>query len=60
LARAPTGALAVETVNRLRPTEPLVGHLVRVEPIEERHRVGLEEAMAESPEIFRYMAYPGF
>jgi RimJ/RimL family protein N-acetyltransferase len=47
-------------VNRLRPTEPLVGRLVRVEPIEERHRVGLEGAMAESPEIFRYMAFPGF
>ena len=44
----------------LRPTEPLVGRLVRVEPVQERHREGLRAAMAESPEIFRYMRYPGF
>jgi RimJ/RimL family protein N-acetyltransferase len=47
-------------VKNLRPTEPLVGRLVRVEPVEERHRDGLRMAMAESPEIFRYMRYPGF
>jgi len=47
-------------VKSLRPSEPLVGRIVRVEPIAEHHREGLREAMEESPEIFRYMAYPGF
>jgi RimJ/RimL family protein N-acetyltransferase len=44
----------------LRPSEPLVGRLVRVEPIEERHRAGLRAAMEEAPEILRYMAFPAF
>jgi RimJ/RimL family protein N-acetyltransferase len=44
----------------LRPDGPLARRLVRVEPLVERHRDGLRAAMDESPEIFRYMAYPGF
>jgi N-acetyltransferase len=47
-------------VRSLRPSEPLVGQIVRIETIDERHREGLRAAMDESPEIFRYMAYPGF
>jgi len=34
--------------------------VVLVEPLVERHRGGLRAAMEESPEIFRYMAFPGF
>jgi N-acetyltransferase len=44
----------------LRPAEPFIGRLVRVEPLAEHHRDGLRAAMEESPEIFRYMVYPGF
>jgi RimJ/RimL family protein N-acetyltransferase len=44
----------------LRPPEPLVGRFVRVEPIAERHREGLQAAMEEAPEIFRYMVFSGF
>jgi len=47
-------------VNSLRPSEPLAGRIVRVEPLVEHHRDGLREAMEEAPEIFRYMLYPGF
>lgn len=38
----------------LRPSGPLVGRLVRVEPIEERHREGLREAAERDPRIHRY------
>ena len=38
----------------LRPEAPLVGRLVRVEPLEERHREGLREAAAGDPQIHRY------
>jgi N-acetyltransferase len=38
----------------LRPTGPLVGRIVRVEPIEERHRAGLREAAERDPQIHRY------
>src|SRR4029077_20694577 len=41
----------------LRPSEPLVGPGVRVEPLEERHRAGLRPAAAEAPEIFRYTGF---
>jgi len=47
-------------VSSLRLSEPLAGRIVRVEPLAERHRDGLREAMEEAPEIFRYMRYPGF
>ena len=42
----------------LRPDGPLVGRLVSVEPLEERHRDGLRAA-AEDVSIFRFMAWPG-
>jgi len=38
----------------LRPDGPLVGRIVRVEPIEERHREGLREAAEREPQIHRY------
>lgn len=38
----------------LRPAGPLAGRIVRVEPIEERHREGLREAAERDPEIHRY------
>jgi RimJ/RimL family protein N-acetyltransferase len=38
----------------LRPDEALEGRIVRVEPIEERHRDGLREAAERNPEIHRY------
>ena len=44
----------------LRPEAPLVGRIVRVEAIDDRHRDGLRAAMDDSPDIFRFMAYPGF
>jgi RimJ/RimL family protein N-acetyltransferase len=42
----------------LRP-EPLVGRLVSVEPLEERHRDGLRAAAEANPEIFGFMSWPG-
>jgi RimJ/RimL family protein N-acetyltransferase len=38
----------------LRPSDPLVGRIVRAEPIEERHREGLREAAERDPQIHRY------
>jgi N-acetyltransferase len=38
----------------LRPAEPLQGRIVRVEPIEERHREGLREAAEREPQIHRF------
>ncbi|HEX4526546.1 MAG TPA: GNAT family protein [Gaiellaceae bacterium] len=38
----------------LRPAEALAGRIVRVEPIEERHRAGLREAAERDPQIHRY------
>jgi RimJ/RimL family protein N-acetyltransferase len=38
----------------LRPSEPLVGRLVRLEPIAERHRDGLREAAERDWQIHRY------
>ena len=43
----------------IRPAGPLAGRLVSVEPLEERHREGLRAAAEASPEIFRFMAWPG-
>ena len=40
--------------DRLRPPAPLEGRIVRVEPIEERHREGLREAAERDPLIHRY------
>jgi RimJ/RimL family protein N-acetyltransferase len=42
------------TLEGLRPAGPLVGRIVRVEPIEERHRPGLREAAEREPQIHRY------
>ena len=42
----------------LKPTEPLRGQLVHVEPIAERHRDGLREAADRDPEIHRYTLLP--
>jgi len=44
----------------LRPSEPLVGGIVRVESLGARHREELRAAVEESPEIFRFFAFPGF
>ncbi len=38
----------------LRPQAPLAGRIVRVEPIEERHREGLREAAEAEPQIHRF------
>jgi RimJ/RimL family protein N-acetyltransferase len=38
----------------LRPTEALVGRIVRAEPLEERHRDDLRAAAQDDPEIFRF------
>ncbi len=43
----------------LQPDGPLVGRIVRVEPLSERHREGLREALEAEPEILRYTAFPG-
>jgi RimJ/RimL family protein N-acetyltransferase len=41
-------------VSELHPGGALVGRIVRVEPIEERHREGLREAAEREPQIHRY------
>jgi RimJ/RimL family protein N-acetyltransferase len=41
-------------VPELRPDGALEGRIVRVEPIEERHREGLREAAEREPQIHRY------
>ena len=41
----------------LRPSEPLVGRIVRAEPLEERHRDGLRAAAHEDPEIHRFTTF---
>ncbi|MFL5945388.1 MAG: GNAT family N-acetyltransferase [Gaiellaceae bacterium] len=48
--------------NKLRPEVPLEGSIVRVEPIDERHRDGLREAAEREAQIHRYtgMGFVGF
>jgi RimJ/RimL family protein N-acetyltransferase len=46
-------------IAEIKPSGPLTGRLVRVEPLEELHREGLREAAAEDPDVFRYMTWPG-
>lgn len=41
-------------MNELRPDGPLEGRIVRLEPIDERHREGLREAAERQPQIHRY------
>ncbi|HVC88583.1 MAG TPA: GNAT family protein [Gaiellaceae bacterium] len=50
--------MAERTVSGLRPTAPIVGRIVRLEPIEERHREGLREAAEREPEIHRFTTLP--
>ena len=38
----------------LQPAEAMEGRIVRVEPIDERHREGLREAAEREPQIHRY------
>ncbi|MBA3841580.1 MAG: GNAT family N-acetyltransferase [Actinobacteria bacterium] len=38
----------------LRPDGPLDGRIVRLEPIDERHREGLREAAEQEPQIHRF------
>lgn len=44
----------------LRPGAPLVGRIVHVEPIDERHRNGLREAAEREPQIHRYTSMYSF
>jgi len=46
----------------LRPSGPLEGHIVRLEPAAEHHRAALREASQREPEIHRYttMDFVGF
>ena len=44
----------MDRVVDLRPAAPLTGRIVRVEPIEERHREGLREAAEAEPQIHRF------
>jgi N-acetyltransferase len=44
----------MDRVVDLRPAAPLVGRIVRVEPIEERHREGLRAAAEAEPQIHRF------
>lgn len=44
----------------LRPDGVLEGRIVRVEPIEERHREGLREAAEREPQIHRYTTLYSF
>jgi RimJ/RimL family protein N-acetyltransferase len=41
-------------VTKLRPTSPIEGRIVRLEPIAEQHRGGLREAAEREPQIHRY------
>ena len=45
-------------MSELRPTKAIEGSIVRVEPIEERHRAGLREAAEREPQIHRYTLLP--
>jgi RimJ/RimL family protein N-acetyltransferase len=49
-------------VSDLRPSEPIAGRIVRLEPIAEGHRAGLREAAEREPQIHRFtnMATFGF
>jgi N-acetyltransferase len=44
----------------LLPSDPLVGRIVRAEPIEERHREGLREAAEREPQIHRFTSMYSF
>jgi RimJ/RimL family protein N-acetyltransferase len=44
----------MDRLTDLRPENPLAGQIVRVEPIEERHREGLRAAAEAEPQIHRF------
>jgi RimJ/RimL family protein N-acetyltransferase len=44
-------------MTELRPSEPLVGRIVRAEPLEERHRDDLRIAAHDDPEIHRFTGF---
>jgi RimJ/RimL family protein N-acetyltransferase len=44
----------MDRVTDLRPDAALAGRIVRVEPIEERHREGLRDAAEADPQIHRF------
>jgi RimJ/RimL family protein N-acetyltransferase len=50
----------MDRVNDLRPDVPLTGRMVRVEPIEARHREGLREAAEAEPQIHRFTSMYSF
>jgi RimJ/RimL family protein N-acetyltransferase len=50
--------MAERTVSGLRPPAAVAGRIVRLEPIEERHREGLREAAEREPEIHRFTLLP--
>jgi len=50
---------SAKSSNALRPDGPLVGRIVRAEPLEERHREGLRAAADEDSAIWRYTSYAG-
>lgn len=50
--------MAERIVAGLRPAGPVVGRIVRLEPIAERHREGLREAAEREPEIHRFTTLP--
>ena len=47
-------------MNDLRPDGPIVGRIVRLEVIDERHREGLREAAEREPQIHRYTNMQSF
>ena len=53
-AVGPAAILTIVDRPGLRPDGPLNGRLVRIEPIEERHREGLREAADRDPAIHRF------
>jgi N-acetyltransferase len=50
----PAAILKIVDHQGLHPGGALVGELVRIEPIEERHRAGLREAAEREPQIHRF------
>jgi RimJ/RimL family protein N-acetyltransferase len=47
-------------VSELRPDTPIEGRIVRLEPIDERHREGLRAAAERDPRIHRYTNMESF
>ena len=47
-------------MSELRPDTPIEGRIVRLEPIDERHREGLRAAAERDPRIHRYTNMESF